>query len=143
MDSKNFYQSLSVIFREGEEARQVFIIRSGEVICLKNAKDRLVPVFTAKQGDVIGETAMVADGTYTYSALAVSQVELLPIPNGDFKQVMELAPPWLSELTITMLNRFHVTSKMVAENRLLHPVIVSEEDFPSSLEIEYKKILGQ
>lgn len=140
-DNSEHFPPKSVVFREGEEAGKLFIIKSGEVLCLKASKERFIPVFMAKEQDIIGESAMLTDAPYTYSAIAMGQVELISIPNRDFLQVLDSSPQWLIDLTLTMIARFQSTSSLIAENRILHENIISEEDFPSSLEIELKKIL--
>lgn len=141
-DSNQTYPPKTVIFREGEEASRLLMVKSGQVLCLKFSKERLIPVFLAKSQDIIGESAMLSGAPYTYSAIALSPVELISVPNSDFRQVMDVAPQWLVDLTITMIARFQNTAGLVAENRVLHPSIVSEEDFPPSLEIEYRKLLS-
>jgi CRP-like cAMP-binding protein len=132
----------TVIFREGEEASKLYLIKSGEVLCLKASKERLIPVFAAKNQDIIGESAMLSGAPYTYSAIALETVELIMIPNRDFRQVLDVAPQWLVDLTLTMVSRFQSTSGLVAENRILHASILGEEEFPPSLEIEYRKLLS-
>ena len=132
----------TVIFREGEDASKLYLIKSGEVLCLKASKERLIPVFVAKNQDIIGESAMLSDAPFTYSAITLSQVELIAIPNRDFRKVLDVAPQWLVDLTLTMVSRFQSTSGLVAENRILHPSILGEEEFPPSLEIEYRKLLS-
>jgi CRP-like cAMP-binding protein len=119
------------------------IIKSGEVVCLKSSKERLIPVFLAKGQDIIGESAMLSGAPYTYSAIAISRVEVISIPSKDFNQALGAAPEWITDLTTTMVSRFQSTASLVAENRVLHPSILSEEEFTPSLEIEYKKILSQ
>jgi CRP-like cAMP-binding protein len=132
----------TVIFREGQEAASLFLIKSGKVLCLKASKDRLIPVFSAKAQDILGESAMLSGAPYTYSAIALEGVELIVIPNRDFRQVLEVAPQWLVDLTLTMVSRFQSTSGLVAENRILHDSILGEEEFTPSLEIEYRNLLS-
>jgi hypothetical protein len=68
--------------------------------------------------------------------------EIVPVPSKDFTSVLDKAPHWLNELTSTMINRFQNTAAIIAENRLVHSSILSEEDFSPALEIEYKKLLS-
>ena len=91
---------------------------------------------------MIGEGAMTSNGVYSYSAISLSLCEVVPVPASDFKSVIEQAPKWLVELTATMIERFQNTASIIAENRVLHKSIMSEEDFTSSLEIELKKLLN-
>jgi CRP-like cAMP-binding protein len=143
MSNSTFFAPKTVLFREGDDATNLMIIKSGEVVCLKSSKERLIPVFLAKGQDIIGESAMLSGAPYTYSAIAISRVEVISIPSKDFNQALGAAPQWITDLTTTMVSRFQSTASLVAENRVLHPSILSEEEFTPSLEIEYKKILSQ
>jgi CRP-like cAMP-binding protein len=131
-----------VIFKEGTKANKLFMVKAGEVLCLKSSKDRLIPVFLAKEGDIIGESAMIQDLVYTYSAISMANTELLEVTSFSFKQVFSKAPEWLTELTATMITRFQNTSNLIAENRMIHPSIISEETFNSQVEIDFKKLLA-
>ncbi len=142
MENSKSFNAKAVIFKEGQVSDKLYIIKKGEVVCLKASKDRLIPVYIAREQDIIGESALLENFPYTYSTIALSTVELISIPASDFKDIMEQSPSWLTDLTTTMVNRFQNTSNIVAENRILHSSILSEESFPSSLEIEYKKLLG-
>lgn len=133
----------SVIFKEGDKATKLYLIKSGEVLCLKSSKDRLIPVFLAKEGDIIGESAIVQDLIYTYSAISLANTELVEISSFSFKQVFTKAPEWLQDLTTTMISRFQNTSSLIAENRMVHPSIIDENQFTSQIEIEFKKLLAQ
>lgn len=135
-------QGKQKVFKEGEKASTMYLVKGGEVLCLKLYKDRLIPIFHAKEGDIIGESAMIAGSTYTYSAITLGYTELTEMSSAQFKQIFTQSPPWLVDLTKTMIQRFENTANLVAENRLIHPSITKEEDFTSSVEIEYKKIIG-
>lgn len=141
MSSQTVYKAKSVLFREGDDASVLMIIKSGEVLCLKSSKDRLIPIFLGKDQDILGESAMLDGAPYTYSAIAMTNVEVLMIPTSDFRQALAAAPQWIIDLTLTMVSRFQNTAGLIAENRVLHPSILSEEHFPPSLEIEFKKLL--
>lgn len=143
MSKSNFIEPKTVLFREGDIATNMMIIKSGEALCLKASKERLIPVFMAKEKDIIGESAMLKGAPYTYSVITVSRVEVITIPFIDFEQALASAPEWLSDLATTMVSRFQSTAGLIAENRVLHPSILSEEEYTPSLEIEYKKLLSQ
>lgn len=142
MESRVSKGTNEVLFREGELAQRLYIVKRGQVICLKRSKDRLIPVFRAEAGDIIGENAILDTGAYGYSAVTLTMVELLEIPAANFRQILEKSPEWLVELTATMIQRFENTANLVAENRVFNDSILSEEDFPSSLETNLKKQLN-
>jgi CRP-like cAMP-binding protein len=134
--------SRAIVFKEGSQASKLYLVRTGEILCLKASKDRLIPVFLAKRGDIIGESAMLDNSLHTYSAIALTYAELVEVPSSNFKEVFAMSPEWLVELTQTMITRFQNTSTLIAENRLIHPSIISEEQFSSMIEVEFKKILS-
>ncbi len=132
----------AVIFKEGSKANKLFLIKTGEVLCLKANKDRLIPVFLAKEGDIIGEAAMVEGLNYTYSAISMEMTELIEVTSFSFKQAFSKAPDWLLNLTTTMIERLMNTSNLIAENRIIHSSVISDELFTPQLENEFKKTLG-
>lgn len=140
MEKVNFGHR-AVVFKEGAKANKLYVVKSGEVLCLKFSKDRLIPVFLAKEGDIIGESAMIQDLVYTYSAISLGNTELMEVSSFSFKQVLGKAPDWLLDLTTTMISRFQNTSSLIAENRMVHPSIIEEDQFTSQIEIEFKKLL--
>ncbi len=141
MESRVTKGTHEVLFKEGELAQSLYIVKRGQVLCLKRSKDRLIPVFRAETGDIIGENAILDLGVYGYSAVTLTSAELMEIPSVNFKQILEKSPSWLLDLTATMVQRFENTANLIAENRAFSDSILSEEDFPSSLEVIFKKIL--
>lgn len=143
MDDKVDLVPHSLVFQEGLAAKKLFLVKTGEVLCLKSSKDRLIPVFLAKTGDIIGENAMIDGLDYTYSAITLSHAELVEVSAESFKDVFEKAPTWLTELTTTMISRYQTSANLLAENRKVHPSIISEDQFTSELEIEFKRLLSK
>lgn len=141
LQNKTTIERRKLIFKEGEPAEKLYMVKSGEVLCLKRSQDRLVPIFTARENDIIGENAMMPDQLNSYSAISNSQVELIEIPASNFSTVFNEAPEWLVELTSTMISRFQNTASLVAENRLVHPAIIDEAKFTDAVEVELKKII--
>jgi CRP-like cAMP-binding protein len=132
----------AIIFKEGTKANRLFVIKAGEVLCLKSHKDRLIPVFLAKEGDIIGEAAMIDGLEYTYSAISMGATELVEVTSFSFKQAFSKAPDWILSLTATMIERLRNTSNLIAENRIIHSLVVSDEFYTPQLENEFKKLLS-
>jgi CRP-like cAMP-binding protein len=133
----------SVIFREGEPANKMYLVKRGEIVCLKNFNDRLLPVYVARTEDILGESAVEKGKSYLYSAITRGPVELVEIPAEKFHKFFASAPGWLVGLQTTMLERYKATVELLAENRILHPRIIPEEEFTSAVEIEYKKLINK
>jgi CRP-like cAMP-binding protein len=143
MDNKKVFKPRELIFKEGDKANKLYIVSTGEVLCLKFSNDRLIPIFLAKQGDILGENAMIADSLYQSSAITLSRVELIELPSFNFKRIFSESPEWLRDLTSTMVSRFQSTASLIAENKVISPEILSEEEFTPKIEAEFKKLILQ
>jgi CRP-like cAMP-binding protein len=143
MDNKLIKESRELIYKEGDSARNLFLITHGEVLILRFSKERLIPVYIAKEGDVIGENAMLEGSIYQNSAISLSRVELIEMPSVSFKQVFLDSPNWLKDLTVSMVNRYQMTASLIADNKVLYPDIVSEDQYTPQLESEFKKLINQ
>lgn len=140
MEVGNFsYKAKSVLFKEGESAGKVYEILSGEVLCLKWNKDRLIPVMIARKGDRLGEATFIKNGKFNYSAVTLSFTETNPVSIQTYKNEFAKHPSWMPALLGIMASRVHHTMDLLAENRV---GILSEEEFPPTLEIELKKLLA-
>lgn len=135
-------QEKKVIFKEGELAKELHLIKSGHVLCLKKSKDRLIPIFIAKDEDIIGEAAMLDEKQYQYSAIALGHVETISIPSSQFKEAFASAPSWIKQLSELMVQRFASTSNLIADNRVLNPLIIADEEFTPEIEVELKKLIN-
>ncbi len=142
MESRVTKGTHEVLFKEGDVARSLYIVKRGTVLCLKRSKDRLIPVFRAEAGDVVGENAILGENPYGYSAVTITSAELIEIGAANFKEILKKSPDWLVGLTSTMVQRFEKTANLVAENRVFNESILSEEEFSSSVENTFKKMLN-
>lgn len=143
MENKVNLNPRTVLFKEGAEAIKLYMVKRGEILCLKSCKDRVIPVFLAGEGDIVGESAMIEGLQYTYSAITLSDTEVVEIPAFNFKSVFSEAPSWLADLTTTMISRFQSTANLIAENRVISPLILNEDHFSPNLEVEFKNLLAQ
>lgn len=131
----------AVIFRQGEEAQKFYVIKSGEVLCLKSFKDRLIPVFLAKTGDVLGESAMISEALYDYSAIPLESVELHEISTHQFREIFKDSPEWIEQLMSTMIKRYQHTTDFIAENRAIDSAVISEDYYTPQMENDFKKLI--
>lgn len=131
-----------VLFKEGDPANEMLLIKSGNILCLKKSKDRLIPILIAKEQDIVGESAMLEDKTYQYSAIALGHVETISIDQKQFVDAFKNSPQWIKQLSELMVSRFSGTSAMIADNRVMSPLILSDEEFTAEIEVELKKLIS-
>ena len=96
-----------VIFREGEQADELFVIKSGYVrIQIGN---RMVAEFTAD--DIFGEMALIDSKPRSATAVAITDVELVPITEKQFLFLVGQTPYFALKVMRTLAQRLRVTNK--------------------------------
>ena len=77
----------SAIFKEGDPGHEMFIIESGSVDLLRQARGS-EPIATLEAGDCFGEMALLEEQPRFTTAIARTNVRLLRIDKGSFADVM-------------------------------------------------------
>ena len=96
-----------VIFREGEQADELFVIKSGYVrIQIGN---RMVAELTAD--DIFGEMALIDNEPRSATAVAITDVELVPITEKQFLFLVGQTPYFALKVMRTLAQRLRVTNK--------------------------------
>ena len=102
-----FIKAGSVIFREGEEAHELFVIKSGQVrIQLGN---RTLAELSAN--DVFGEMALIDSEPRSATALAVTDVELVAVSEKQFLFLVGQTPYFALKVMRVLAQRLRVTNK--------------------------------
>ena len=97
----------AVIFREGEDADELFVIKSGYVrIQIGN---RVVAELTADT--IFGEMALIDDEPRSATALAITDVELVPVSEKQFLFLVSQNPYFALKVMRVLAQRLRVTNK--------------------------------
>ena len=96
-----------VIFREGEEADELFVIKSGYVqIQIGN---RIVADLAADT--IFGEMALIDDEPRSATAVAITDVELVPVSERQFLFLVSQTPYFALKVMRVLAQRLRVTNK--------------------------------
>ena len=96
-----------VIFREEEQADELFVIKSGYVrIQIGN---RMVAELTAD--DIFGEMALIDSEPRSATAVAITDVELVPITEKQFLFLVGQTPDFALRVMRTLAQRLRLTNK--------------------------------
>jgi CRP/FNR family transcriptional regulator, cyclic AMP receptor protein len=96
-----------VIFREGEQADELFVIKSGYVrIQIGN---RTMANLTAD--NIFGEMALIDSEPRSATAVAITDVELVPISEKQFIFLVSQAPYFALKVMRTLAQRLRVTNR--------------------------------
>lgn len=131
-----------ILFKEGDEASKIFLVKEGSVLCVKKSKERLIPIFEAGPQKIIGEEAVLAKQPYGYSAIVMESAEIVEVDGNLISSTLEEAPYWLGALMATLGERLIGTSEAIAEHRISSPELTGGEDLSPQEENRIKKILA-
>jgi CRP-like cAMP-binding protein len=96
-----------IIFREGDEAHELFVIKSGQVrIQLGN---RTLSELSAN--DVFGEMALIDNEPRSATALAVTDVELVAVSEKQFLFLVGQTPFFALKMMRVLAQRLRATNK--------------------------------
>jgi NTE family protein len=89
------------IMREGQAADSMFIVRSGRVEVIDEGPPEML-IRVLRRGDVLGELALLREGTRSASARARRDAELLELGRAEFEALIKQAPAFALGLTRAM-----------------------------------------
>ena len=99
----------AVIFREGERADELFVIKSGYVrIQIGN---RTMADLTTD--NIFGEMALIDSEPRSATAVAITDVELVPVSEKQFLFHVSQAPYFALKVMRTLAQRLRVTNKVL------------------------------
>jgi CRP-like cAMP-binding protein len=102
-----FFKAGSVIFREGDDARELYVVKSGNVrIQIGN---RTITELGADS--IFGEMALIDSEPRSASAIAVSDVELVPVSEKQFLFLVSQTPYFALKVMRVLAQRLRVTNK--------------------------------
>jgi len=98
-----------MIFKEGETAKELYVIQSGQVeIQLGN---RLLA--TLEANDIFGEMALLDSAPRSATAIAKTDVALVPISKKDFLTLVGRAPTFALDIMSMMARRLRAANKAI------------------------------
>jgi CRP-like cAMP-binding protein len=102
-----FFKASSIIFHQGDAANEMFVIRSGQVrIQLGNRT--LAELSTDA---IFGEMALIDNEPRSATAIAVTDVELVPVSEKQFLFMVGQTPYFALKVMRVLAQRLRATSK--------------------------------
>jgi len=101
------FKAGSTIFREGDEANELFVIKSGKVrIQIGNR------TLTELEPDsIFGEMALIDNEPRSATAIAVTDVELVPVGEKQFLFLVSQTPYFALKVMRVLVQRLRATNK--------------------------------
>jgi hypothetical protein len=94
----------ATIFKAGEPARQIYILRSGLVSICVYSSSKIIELATISPNQLIGAEALQGgSNVWTYTAMAANDVELVPIAIEAARSWIECSPPLVKLFASSLL----------------------------------------
>lgn len=135
------YTRDEIIFRQGDESREIYIVLKGKVRIFKispSGNETSISIFSTY--DIIGEQATIADRPRNASAKAIGSVTLLTMSQDRFLRHLEATPALALNLTRLLSQKLDWTASYAesiaqfdAAGRLLHILLYYAERYGQKL----------
>ncbi len=115
-DLLHAFEAGSVIFREGDIGREMYIIQKGHVriSLMVGAKERELAVL--EKGDFFGEIALLDDSpARSATAMAVDEVEVLKLTSSDLSELLKRKPDIAMRMMMKLSERLRETNRRFEE----------------------------
>jgi CRP-like cAMP-binding protein len=108
----------TVIFKQGKAHKHLYLLKRGEVRLIKDNGQRLLVMRVCRGQEILNEVDILTNKSSEYSAIALSEVELVKIDASDVRQVLKLGPTWIKDLLDTLCERLNHTEELIIEHGL-------------------------
>ena len=122
---ENVYKTIQlskgdVLFKAGDIVNKLFIVQAGEIICVCQNKDRIVPVYTNEHTGGLGEDGVFSDKRPSvYSAVALTDVRLMEIPKADIMKFMNSSSDWMKKILFNISEKVSKTTEVIADHKII------------------------
>lgn len=132
----------TVLFRQGDLPEKFYIVVSGTISCFKEYNDRIVPVYSATEKDLVGEDCLFGDSNkYYYSAIALEDCEVIQVAKSEVFSFLNLHKAWVKNILQNISHKIQHTTELIAEHRIIDDRLIAGEDFSDDDEAYFKKLI--
>ncbi len=103
-----------ILFRDGDPPDSVYLIKEGEIEISKGEGTRKKILAVLKEGDFLGEMAVIDGSPRSATATALSKIRLITLNTEEFKKEIE-QDPMIGALVFTLIKRLRKTNEKLAE----------------------------
>ncbi len=103
------------VFHEGDRSDACYIVRSGDLRVTREHPDgRAIALATLGPGDIFGELAMLDGEARSASVEALSPCELLALPAGDVRRMLQSSSQITVKLVVALTRRLREANERIA-----------------------------
>lgn len=109
-DSVRTFETGDVIFSEGDDSREMFVVLEGQVEVVKISPRGEVKLAVLSRGEFLGEMSLLESLPRSATARAANSVKLLAIHPGGFLLKIRRDPTFAFEIMQSLSRRIRVTN---------------------------------
>ena len=116
------YPKDSMLFAEGEQGEELYIIQKGSVKISKIVDNNEVLLAVLKPGDIFGEMALLESKPRAASATAYEDCQVLAVNRANFERMIGTQPQIITRLTTLLSERIWFIYKQLANTLISDPL---------------------
>jgi CRP-like cAMP-binding protein len=121
-DPVRSYEKNSMIFSEGENGEELYIIKTGSVKIVKIVDDNEVLLAVLKTGDIFGEMALLESKPRAASAVAYENCQVTVLNRANFELMITQEPQMIARLTTLLAERIWSIYRQLANTLIDNPL---------------------
>ena len=128
------YEKDKVIFREGHDGTDAFVLESGKVGVFKNIDGKAVRLAVLEKGAMFGEMAAITGERRSATTIALEHSVVVRISKSTIQQKMSACDPFIKALVAILINNLsrvnerYATTNKVAEKLLTDLKAANEKE---------------
>ena len=112
---KDFFKTGEIVFREGEDGNEMYIIQTGKVEVLKSTGDEEVVLATLEPKAFFGEMALISEKPRNASTQAAEETEAFKLNKDDFINLVSSSHGMASRISDEFLRRYKINDRAQKE----------------------------
>ncbi|MDR2784775.1 MAG: cyclic nucleotide-binding domain-containing protein [Treponema sp.] len=122
IDTNRTYAKDTMIFSEGENGHELYIIQQGAVKIVKIVQNQEVLLALLHAGDIFGEMALLESKPRAASAIAFEDTVLIAVNQQNFEDMAVSQPQLVARLTTLLSERIWFSYKQLANAYIADPL---------------------
>jgi CRP/FNR family cyclic AMP-dependent transcriptional regulator len=93
------------LIREGEHSNSMFWVQQGQLVVTKKRQNEEVILGHVYEGELVGEISFLDKESRSATVKAITDCELIEIPQETIDNIFKTQPKWLEILVMTLAER--------------------------------------
>ncbi|MEW6057150.1 MAG: cyclic nucleotide-binding domain-containing protein [Bdellovibrionota bacterium] len=120
------YKKGELLFHEGDNSKDLYIIQNGIVKIYKEADGQKFPIALVHAGQFVGELSFFDGKPRSASAEAATNLKVIKLDQSKLEKEIKKLPSWLLVLIRSIADRMREADELVKRNHVVDPKMREE-----------------